>query len=99
MLIKQPYVLALVTYNANYKVPVGVFPHEVDILKVRFGDERVVVLSDLPPVAEGEFETSDEYARLLESHPGTEDSPNPVRDVFRNLEEFEAAFAPPTKAK
>ena len=92
MKIKQPYLLALVTYSSAYKVPVSVFPHEVDILKVRFGEDSVLITDTPPPIKEAEFDTEEEYARLLEVHPGSEASPNPVREVFRNLAEFEAAF-------
>lgn len=92
MKIKQPYLLVLISYSINYKAPVTVFPHEVDILKARYGEDRITILPDTPPIAEGEFDTEEEYARLFVVHPRSEAVPNPVKDVFRNLDEFEAAF-------
>jgi hypothetical protein len=50
------------------------------------------MLDETPPIAEAEFDTEDEYARLFEAHPAPADSQSPVRTVFRNLAEFEAAF-------
>lgn len=92
MHVKQPYQVVQVTYSAAYKPIHVVFPHEVDILRFRFGDESVHVLDEPAPVEFGEFETDEEYARLLVVHPHKPDEPNPVKAVFRNLAEFEAAF-------
>lgn len=93
MQVTLPLVVAIIIRGEGSKVPVTVFPHEVEILKALHGSDSVEVSDIDPTVAEGKFDTLDEYARLQEYYKGNVDIPNPTQAVFRNIDEFESAFA------
>jgi hypothetical protein len=93
MKITLPYVVALVIKGEGSKTPVIVLPHEVDILKSLHGEDAIEVTEVTPPIKESIFETEDEYQRCQQYYKGGVDNPNPTRSVFRNLDDFESAFA------
>lgn len=92
MRITLPYVVALIVRGQGSKVPVTVFPHEIEVLKAMHGDDGVEITDAEPPVKEGSFETEDEYVRLQEYYKGNAELNNPTTSVFRNLDEFESSF-------
>ncbi|KAF0844329.1 hypothetical protein FNL37_1773 [Methylovorus glucosotrophus] len=94
MKVTLPYVVALVKRGEGSKTPVTIFPHEVEVLRMQLGEDAVEVTDDAPPIAEGSFDTEDEYVRLQEYYRGNGDEPNPTTRVWRNLSEFEADFGP-----
>ena len=95
MKVNLPYVMVNVVRGEGSKTPVVVFPHEIDILKEMLGEGAVRQTDEALPegLEDGEFETEDEYVRLQQHYRGDAENPNPTTRVFRNLDEFEKAFA------
>jgi hypothetical protein len=92
MEITRKLIVALVKRNENSKTPVIIYPHEVPVLQVMFGEEGVEVTDTDPGIAPGTFDTADEYSRLEQYYKGSSEIANPTREAFRNLKEFEAGF-------
>lgn len=93
MKITLPYLIVLLVRGEGSKIPLTVHEHEVDILReMHGGDEAIIVTDHAPPVLSAEIETADEYARLQQYYRGDNENPNPTQRIFRNLDEFEAAF-------
>lgn len=92
MKVKLACLLVLLVRGEGSKTPLTVLPHEVPILQSMHGEESIIVTDEAPAVKEVEFDTADEYARLEGYYKGSNENPNPTRSVFRNLDEFEAAF-------
>ncbi|MFD1121833.1 hypothetical protein ACFQ2T_04910 [Methylophilus flavus] len=90
--MKQPYVIALLRRSENEKTPLVVYPHEVEVLKALHGSDAIVETEDTPPVASGEFDPHDEYARLEGLYIGNEQRPNPVFTALGDVDEFVASF-------
>jgi hypothetical protein len=98
--MKQPYLVVLLRRSENEKTPLVVYPHEVEVLKALHGSDAIVETEDTPPVASGEFDPQDEYARLEGLYIGNEQRPNPVFTALGDVDEFVASFkAKKTNAK
>jgi hypothetical protein len=92
MKVKLACLLVLLVRGEGSKTPLTVLPHEVPILQSMHGEDAIIVTEDTPAVAEIEFDTADEFARLEGYYKGSAENPNPTRTVFRNLADFEQAF-------
>jgi hypothetical protein len=93
MKVTLPFQVVLVVRGAGSQTPLSVLPHEIEILRAMHGEENIVLTDDKPPVKDSTFDTEEEFVRLQERFRGDNENPNPTRNVFRNLDEFEAAFA------
>ena len=73
----QPYIVVHIHKDAVENLPVVVFPHEVPILALVHGENKIAPAedADLPNgVTEGKFEVEDEFVRLEQrygNHKGT----------------------------
>jgi hypothetical protein len=92
MKVKLHYQVVLIRRGESSKTPVTVLPHEIDILTAQHGDGSIELTNAVPPVESVEIDTVDEYERLQEMYRGSNEMPNPTREVFRNLDDFESAF-------
>ena len=93
MKVTLPYQVVLIVRGAGSQTPVSVLPHEIEILRNMHGEDSIVLTDDKSPVKESTFDTEEEFVRLQERFRGDNENPNPTRNVFRNLDEFEAAFS------
>jgi hypothetical protein len=101
MILTLPYQMVLLVRGESSKTALAVLPHEIDILRFQFGENSVEpVDAGLPNgLDEIELDTADEYARLQDYYRGNGDNPNPTREVFRTLADFEASFTPTKPVK
>lgn len=93
MLIKLPYQVVLLCRSEMEKIPLTVYPHEVEVLKALHGDDQIRETDATPPVLEGEFETADEYSRLQQYYRANQEIGDPVRLALGSLKDFEASFS------
>lgn len=93
MLVKDKYIIALLVRGEGSKIPLCVYPHEVEVLKALHSDAEIIVTEDTPPVLDGEFETEEEFERLQQYYRGNENVGNPTLAAYRKLSEFEDLFA------
>ena len=94
MIVKLPYKTVLLVRSENEKTPLVVLLHEIELLRTLHGEEAVRDTDIEPPegLAECEFDTADEYARLEQNYRGDVNGLTPVRAAFGSLKEFEASF-------
>jgi hypothetical protein len=92
MKVTLPYQLVLLVRGEGSKTPLIVLPHEVDILRAVHGEDSIQLTDETPPIKEATFDTADEFARLEQYYKGGSEHPNPTREIFRNLDEFEGSF-------
>lgn len=97
MKVKLDCQVVLLVRGEGSKTPITVLPHEIDILRAMHGENAVQETDVTPPVTFVEIDTEDEYVRLQEMYRGSNEQPNPTRDVFRSLSDFEAAFTKASK--
>jgi len=87
MRITQSCLVVLLVQSELSKTPLVVFDHEAELLAAIHGQENIRKVPDEPPIPEGEFDTEDEFARLLNKYGGES-----VFSLWRNLEDFESWF-------
>ncbi len=92
--ITRKFITVLLVRNELEKTPLVVLPHEVPILEALHPSAEVRKIDVPTPhgLDKKTFDVEEEYANLQEKYRGPGDAPNPTVAVFRNLDEFKAAF-------
>lgn len=91
-MMKSKYVVVYLKRGEGSKIPLTVYPHEIEILQALHLDAEIELTDFEPPVLEGEFDIEEEFERLQQYYRGNENTPNPTLAAYRRLSEFAALF-------